>query len=99
MYDVVSSSSGYSWSMNAYCPAPGVGPKSPSDNNYIPGFSANLMLKDLKLSQQAAKLADADTPIGAKATELYRQFVEDENSGDQDFSAMLKRFEKRKHSH
>ena len=57
------------------------------------------MLKDLKLSQQAAKLADADTPIGAKATELYRQFVEDENSGDQDFSAMLKRFEKRKHSH
>ena len=99
MYDVVSTSSGYSWSMNAYCPAPGVGPKSPSDNNYIPGFSAQLMLKDLKLSQQAAKLADADTPIGAKATELYRQFVEDENSGDQDFSAMLKRFEKRKHSH
>ena len=99
MYDVVSTSSGYSWSMNAYCPAPGIGPKSPSDNNYIPGFSAHLMLKDLKLSQQAAKLADADTPIGAKATELYRQFVEDENSGDQDFSAMLKRFEKRKHSH
>ena len=55
MFDVVSTSSGYSWSMNAYCPAPGVGPESPSDNNYQPGFSADLMLKDLRLSQQAAE--------------------------------------------
>ena len=38
MFDVVSTSSGYSWSMNSYCPAPGVGPKAPSDNNYIPVF-------------------------------------------------------------
>ena len=68
-------------------------------NLLMESLDPKAMLKDLKLSQQAAKLADADTPIGAKATELYRQFVEDENSGDQDFSAMLKRFEKRKHSH
>ena len=26
MFDVVSTSSGYSWSMNNYCPAPGIGP-------------------------------------------------------------------------
>tara|TARA_B110000211_G_scaffold59884_1_gene67380 strand:+ start:547 stop:1422 length:876 start_codon:yes stop_codon:yes gene_type:complete len=95
MYDVVSTSSGYSWSMNAYCPAPGVGPKSPSDNEYIPGFSSALMLKDLLLSQQAAELVDADTPIGSKATELYKQFVENEGGADKDFSAMLKRFESR----
>lgn len=95
MFDVVSTSSGYSWSMNAYCPAPGVGPTSPSDNGYKPGFATDLMLKDLRLSQQAAEAADADTPMGAHATELYRRFVEEENGKGMDFSAMLPRFEKR----
>jgi len=95
MFDVVSTSSGYSWSMNAYCPAPGVGPTSPADNDYQPGFAADLMLKDLRLSQQAASSADADTPLGKAATELYRAFVEDEDGTGRDFSAMLPRFEKR----
>ncbi|KAA0920677.1 3-hydroxyisobutyrate dehydrogenase [Aquicoccus porphyridii] len=95
MFDVVSTSSGYSWSMNAYCPAPGVGPQSPADNDYQPGFAAELMLKDLRLSQQAAESADADTPLGQAAMQLYAQFVENENGLGRDFSAMLPRFEKR----
>jgi 3-hydroxyisobutyrate dehydrogenase len=95
MFDVVSTSSGYSWSMNAYCPAPGIGPKSPADNGYQPGFAADLMLKDLRLSQQAAADVDADTPMGQAAMELYRRFVEQEDGKGQDFSAMLPRFEKR----
>lgn len=95
MFDVVSTSSGYSWSMNNYCPAPGVGPQSPADNDYIPGFASELMLKDLRLSQQAAKQADADTPMGQLATQLYSSFVDDEDGKGQDFSAMLPRFEKR----
>ena len=95
MFDVVSTSSGYSWSMNAYCPAPGVGPQSPADNDYKPGFAAELMLKDLRLSQQAAESADADTPMGQTATALYEQFVESEDGKGMDFSAMLPRFEKR----
>lgn len=95
MFDVVSTSSGYSWSMNAYCPAPGVGPKSPADNDYKPGFAADLMLKDLRLSQQAAEAADADTPMGRAACDLYAQFVEAEDGAGRDFSAMLPRFEKR----
>jgi len=95
MFDVVSTSSGSSWSMNAYCPAPGVGPQSPSDNDYQPGFAADLMLKDLRLSQQAAISADADTPMGAMAQALYATFVEDEDGAGRDFSAMLPRFEKR----
>ena len=95
MFDVVSTSSGYSWSMNAYCPAPGVGPQSPADNGYKPGFAAELMLKDLRLSQQAAGSADADTPMGELATALYARFVEDEDGKGKDFSAMLPRFEKR----
>lgn len=97
MFDVVSTSSGYSWSMNAYCPAPGVGPKSPADNGYKPGFAAELMLKDLRLSQQAAGAVDADTPMGQLATLLYETFVEQENGRGMDFSAMLPRFEKRHH--
>ncbi len=95
MFDVVSTSSGYSWTMNAYCPAPGVGPKSPSDNGYKPGFAAELMLKDLRLSQQAAEAADADTPMGQLAALLYEHFVESEGGKGMDFSAMLPRFEKR----
>jgi 3-hydroxyisobutyrate dehydrogenase len=95
MFDVVSTSSGQSWSMNAYCPAPGIGPKSPADTGYRPGFAADLMLKDLRLSQQAAEAVDADTPMGARATELYRAFVEDEDGRGRDFSAMLPRFEGR----
>lgn len=95
MFDVVSTSSGYSWSMNAYCPAPGVGPTSPADNGYTPGFAAELMLKDLGLSQQAAEMANADTPMGELARALYAQFVENEDGNGKDFSAMLPRFETR----
>ena len=98
MFDVVSTSSGYSWTMNAYCPAPGVGPQSPADNDYQPGFAAELMLKDLRLSQQAAESADADTPMGQLAQALYAQFVENEGGQGMDFSAMLPRFEKRSRS-
>ena len=95
MFDVVSTSSGYSWTMNAYCPAPGIGPQSPADNDYKPGFASELMLKDLRLSQQAAEAVDADTPMGKRATELYAAFVEDEGGLGTDFSAMLPRFEKK----
>lgn len=95
MFDVVSTSSGYSWSINAYCPAPGIGPQTPSDNNYIPGFSSDLMLKDLTLSQMAAEDVNADTPMGDLAMKLYKTFVEEEDGTGKDFSAMLPRFEKK----
>ncbi|TVS00105.1 MAG: 3-hydroxyisobutyrate dehydrogenase [Rhodobacteraceae bacterium] len=95
MFDVVSTSSGYSWSMNVYCPAPGVGPQSPADNDYKPGFAADLMLKDLRLSQQAAEAVDADTPMGARVTALYAAFVEQEDGAGRDFSALLPRFAER----
>jgi len=98
MFDVVSTSSGYSWTMNAYCPAPGVGPQSPADNDYKPGFASELMLKDLGLSQTAAEACDADTPMGALAKSLYAQFVENEGGAGQDFSAVLPWFAGRSRS-
>jgi 3-hydroxyisobutyrate dehydrogenase len=88
LFDVVSTSSGSCWSVNTYCPVPGVGPASPADNDYRPGFAAELMLKDLSLSQQAASSAEAVTPLGAHAAALYEQFVEAGGRG-RDFSAMI----------
>ena len=89
MYDVVSGASGQSWSMTSYCPAKGVGPQTPADNDYKPGFSADLMLKDLRLAQSASDDAGMTTHMGALATELYRRFVEESQGSGKDFSAML----------
>ena len=88
MFDVVSTSSGHCWSLNTYCPAPGVGPVSPSDNAYKPGFATDLMLKDLTLAQTAAKSKDVFTPLGEHARKLYSNFVKTGGSG-KDFSAIL----------
>lgn len=95
VFDVVSTSTGKTWVMNDYCPMPGIGPKSPSDNNYQPGFTADLMIKDLRLSQEAAISVDADTPMGARAAEVFAQYVEQEDGSGRDFSSILQRFEKR----
>jgi 3-hydroxyisobutyrate dehydrogenase len=89
LFDVVSTSSGNSWSMSTYCPAPGVGPESPSDNDYLPGFSASLMLKDLMLSQEAATIHGTPTRAGQLALKLYQDFVKSSKGGALDFSAIL----------
>ena len=87
-YEISSQSSGYCWSLNAYTPLPGVGVESPADKDYQGGFATGLMLKDLKLAMEAAETADASTPLGRHAKELYEQFAED-NAG-LDFSAIIK---------
>jgi 3-hydroxyisobutyrate dehydrogenase len=74
--------------MTSYCPLPGVGPESPADRGYQGGFATALMLKDLRLAAEAAGLAGADTPMGAKALELYEAFAE-EGQGGLDFSAII----------
>ena len=89
LFDVVSTSSGNCWSMSTYCPAPGVGPESPSDHGYKPGFSAGLMLKDLRLSQQAAKQTGTATKTGKLACDIYTTFVDSDNGAAFDFSAIL----------
>ena len=89
----MSGSSGYSWSMNVYCPALGVGPASPADNEYRPGFAAELMHKHLRLSQQAARDAGTDTRIGHLATDVFERFVEEEDGTGMDCSAILRRIE------
>lgn len=87
-YDIASVSSGQSWSLTSYCPLPGVGPKSPADNDYQGGFAAALMLKDLKLAVDAARSVDAPVPMGALAGQLY-QMVVNGGRGGRDFSAII----------
>ncbi|KUO54545.1 MAG: 3-hydroxyisobutyrate dehydrogenase [Sphingomonadales bacterium BRH_c3] len=87
-YDISSVSSGQCWSMTSYCPVPGVGPQSPSDNDYQGGFATALMLKDLKLAMEAAQASGASTPLGKHAQELYEAFAE--QNGGLDFSAIIK---------
>jgi 3-hydroxyisobutyrate dehydrogenase len=87
-YDISSVSSGQCWSMTSYCPVAGVGPESPADRGFQGGFAAALMLKDLRLAMQAASGAGADTPMGARAAELYARFVED-GQGATDFSGII----------
>lgn len=94
LFDVVSTSSGQCWAINDYCPIPGVGPVSPADSDYKPGFAAELMMKDTRLSQEAADAAGAATPLGAQAADLYRQFVEAGGRG-KDFSGIIKMLEKK----
>ncbi|NTJ05945.1 3-hydroxyisobutyrate dehydrogenase [Rhizobium lusitanum] len=91
LFDVASTSSGQCWSINTYCPVPGPVPTSPANNDYKPGFSAALMLKDLRLSQEAALSSGASTPLGAEAAQLYALF-EKLGNGGRDFSAIIEMF-------
>jgi 3-hydroxyisobutyrate dehydrogenase len=88
LYDVASTSSGQSWSLTSYCPVPGPVPNSPANKDYKPGFAAALMLKDLRLAQEAALSAGASTPIGAQAAQLYALFAASGHAGD-DFSGIV----------
>ena len=71
LFEVASSSSGQCWSLTNYCPVPGPVPNAPSNNKYKPGFASALMLKDLKLAQEAASAAGATTPLGAAAAQMF----------------------------
>jgi 3-hydroxyisobutyrate dehydrogenase len=87
-FEIASQSSGQCWSLSTYCPVPGVGPQTPADRHYEGGFAAAMMLKDLKLAQDAAAKAGATAPMGAQAEALYALF--DANGfGGKDFSAVI----------
>ncbi len=88
LFDVASTSSGQSWSLTTYCPVPGPVPTSPANNGYRPGFAAALMLKDLKLAQEAAASAGATIPMGGAAAQLYALFSAAGHAGD-DFSGIV----------
>lgn len=89
LFEVASKSSGQCWSMTSYCPVPGLVPTSPANRDFQPGFTAAMMLKDLRLAQDAARATEAVAPLGAGATAIYQRFVED-GGGALDFSAIIR---------
>jgi len=89
LFEAASISSGQSWSLTTYCPAPEMVPASPANNDYRPGFMTALMLKDLRLAQKAAASAGAASPLGAAATQLYA-LHQAAGSGDADFSSIIR---------
>ena len=89
LFDISSTASGQCWSLTSYCPVPGPLPSSPANNGYKPGFSADMMLKDLRLAQEAAQVSEAKTPLGAEAAALYGLFSEQGNGGV-DFSGIIR---------
>ena len=89
LFDISSKSSGQCWSMTSYCPVPGPVPASPANRDYQAGFTAAMMLKDLKLAQDAARAAHLTTPLGASAAELYERFAGHGHAG-MDFSGIIR---------
>jgi 3-hydroxyisobutyrate dehydrogenase len=89
LFDISSKSSGQCWAMTSYCPVPGLVPTSPANRDYRPGFTAAMMLKDLKLAQDAAKATNANTPLGANAEKIYSRYVES-GEGGKDFSGVIR---------
>ncbi len=89
LFDVCAKSSAQCWALTSYCPVPGPVPSSPANRGYAPGFTAAMMLKDLRLAQQAAGTTAAPTPLGAAAAALYQLFV-DRGEGGVDFSAIYR---------
>jgi 3-hydroxyisobutyrate dehydrogenase len=89
LFDISSKSSGQCWSMTSYCPVPGPVPASPANHDYKAGFTAAMMLKDLKLAQDAARATRAATPLGAGAAAVYERYV-DSGDGSADFSGIIR---------
>jgi 3-hydroxyisobutyrate dehydrogenase len=88
LFDVASTSSGSCWALANHCPVPGPVPTSAANQGYKPGFATALMLKDLRLAQQAALASGAATPLGAEAAQLYGLFDAAGHAGD-DYSAIV----------
>jgi 3-hydroxyisobutyrate dehydrogenase len=89
LFDIASKASGQCWSLTSYCPVPGPVPASPANRDYQAGFTAAMMLKDLKLAQEAARAADVATPLGAEAAAIYGLFAAQGQSA-QDFSGIIR---------
>ena len=89
LFDIVSKATGQCWALTSYCPVPGPVESAPSNRDYAPGFTAQMMLKDLRLAQAAAASAGAASPLGAEAAALYTLFC-NAGFGTDDFSGIMK---------
>ena len=71
LFQIASKSSGSCWAMLNHLPIPGVVEKSAANHGFKPGFSTEMMLKDMRLAQRAALATGVPSPLGAEAAALY----------------------------
>ena len=88
LFEVLSTSSGSCWAINTYCPIKGIGPKSPSDNNYNGGFSTALMHKDLSLAVDAINQTNSKNNYGLSTFNKFDELVK-AGKGHLDFSNVI----------
>ena len=86
---IINTSSGRCWSSEINNPYPDVLENVPASRGYSGGFGSDLMLKDLGLATEAARLAKQPVMMGAAAQQLYQAFSLQGN-GNLDFSAIIK---------
>ena len=87
LFEVISTSSGSCWAVNNYCPFEGIGPKTPADNSYKGGFSANLMHKDLTLAIKAANDCELNLNYGKQTLAKFSELIL--KHGQLDFSNVV----------
>ena len=93
LFDVTSTSSAQCWSINSYCPLPDVVPSSPANRNFEPGFTCEMMEKDLRLALDAAISQGHDSPLGGVVQKLYKNFCARDGAG-LDFSGIIQFYRK-----
>jgi 3-hydroxyisobutyrate dehydrogenase len=89
LFEVCSTASGQCWSLTSYCPVPGPVPASPANRGYAAGFTAAMMLKDLKLAHAASESTGAATALGTHAADLYQRYC-DAGNAHMDFSGIMR---------
>jgi 3-hydroxyisobutyrate dehydrogenase len=70
--DVIANSSGRTWIMEHSHPVPDIVPRAPSSRDYAPGFTVDLMCKDLGLAVNAARELRVPVAVAATAQQVLR---------------------------
>ena len=74
--EIMAASSGNTWSLQKYNPAPGLMEGVPASREYTNGFASELMLKDLNLAMSAADDVDGKVAIGAAVRDMYTDMAQ-----------------------
>lgn len=87
-YDIASTSSGDCWALRTWTPVPGIVDAAPSSHGWTPGFSTDLMLKDLRLANEAAQEVESKLEMAATILNLFERH-HDAGFGGKDCSSLI----------
>jgi 3-hydroxyisobutyrate dehydrogenase len=88
LVEIVKVSSGDSWVLRNFYPVAGVVDNAPANNDFAPGFTAQLMRKDVGLALGAASAHAVDLGMTQEAARRLDRLI-NAGLGDLDFSALV----------